>query len=190
MSSRFPGEGWAWSVDDRRVVRLLRAAVIVLLVLGGLAFVARGADRPPDPHFVAAGGNGSVPGFTDVAFRVDRAAGVARCALLADTEEQRAKGLMGRTDLAGRDAMVFRFPTDTSAGFYMRNTPMPLSLGWFDASGRFLGATDMAPCGDRSGCPTYSPPGPYRQAVEVPQGGLGRLGMVAGSRLEVGGPCR
>ena len=44
----------------------------------------------------------------------------------------------------------------------------------------------MPPCGDQPICPTYAADGPYRYALEVPQGGLPRLGIGPGTRLVVG----
>ena len=111
------------------------------------------------------------------------------CALLAETAQQRARGLMGRRDLAGYDAMLFRFEADTTGQFYMRNVPVPLSIAWFAADGRFVSSADMAPCPDMDGCPTYGASGPYRFAVEVLQGGLGSLGIGNGSVLTVNGAC-
>ena len=136
----------------------------------------------------------SVPGFGEVAFKVtpaggDPASAPQFCALLAENEQQRARGLMGRRDLAGYDAMVFRFASDTTGAFYMRNVPVALSIAWFAADGRFVSSTDMAPCPDQEGCPTYAPPEPYRLALEVLKGGLGRLGVAEGSVPTVGGAC-
>ena len=97
---------------------------------------------------------------------------------------------MGRRDLAGYDAMVFRFAADTTSEFYMRNVPVSLSIAWFAADGRYVSSTDMAPCPDMPGCPTYGASGPYRYALEVLQGGLGALGIGDGSVLSVAGACR
>ena len=163
-------------------------AVVVVAILSVIAFLTVGANGPPDPTL------GGVPGFGEVAFQVTAAGGQGTagqfCALLADDEQQRAQGLMGRRDLAGFDAMVFRFDADTAGGFFMRNVPVGLSIAWFGADGRFVAAADMAPCPDQEGCPNYAPPAPYRVAIEVPQGGLGRLGVGDGSVLTVGGACR
>ena len=194
--------------DDQREIRLLRWAVAGLLLSGLLALAARGADGPANPYLRAVSGPasaGSVPtsalppptapgraplaGYTETAFRVAPGPGLTHCALLADTEAKRQRGLMGRRDLAGYDGMLFVFPTDTSRTFYMRNTPIPLSIAWFDANGRFLGGTDMTPCPDRVGCPTYASPRAYRQALEVAKGGLGALGIGAGTHITVGGSC-
>ncbi|MGH9281574.1 MAG: DUF192 domain-containing protein, partial [Acidimicrobiales bacterium] len=131
-------------------------------------------------------------GFGEVAFTVTPAGASPAstfCALLAETAAQRARGLMGRRDLAGYDAMLFRFDADTTSEFYMRNVPVPLSIAWYAADGRFVSSTGMAPCPDRDGCPTYGAAGPYRFALEVLEGGLGRLGVGEGSVLTVGGAC-
>jgi uncharacterized protein len=94
------------------------------------------------------------------------------------------------TDLGGYEGMVFVFDADTDGGFWMRNTPTPLSIAWFDAAGEFVSATDMAPCpDDESDCPVYPPEGTYRFAIEVFQGDLDGLGAGPGSRLRLGGEC-
>ena len=136
----------------------------------------------------------SALGFGQVAFKVvppggNPATTAERCALLAETEQQQARGLMGFRDLAGYDGMLFRFGSDTTGGFYMRNVPVALSIAWFAADGGFVSSTDMAPCPNQDGCPTYAPPEPYRLALEVLQGGLGPLGVAEGSVLAVGGAC-
>lgn len=163
-------------------------AVVMVAVLSIIALLTVGANGPADPTL------GGIPGFGEVAFQVTPAGGQGTagrfCALLADNEQQRAQGLMGRRDLAGFDAMVFRFDADTDGGFYMRDVPVGLSIAWFGADGRFVSATDMAPCPDQDGCPNYPPKAPYRLAIEVLQGGLGRLGVADGSVLTVGGACR
>ncbi len=173
--------------DPSTTYKVLGWAVLVVAVLSFVGFLAVGANGPEDPTL------GGIRGFGETAFQVVPAGGGTAgqyCALLASTEEQRARGLMGRRDLAGFDAMVFVFDADSSGGFYMRNVPVGLSIAWFGADGRFVSAADMASCPDRDGCPTYSPTRPYRQAIEVLRGDLGKLGIAEGSVLTVGGACR
>ena len=135
----------------------------------------------------------SVKGFDEVAVRVRLSAGApaprVMCDLLARTEQQRQKGLMGQRNLAGYDGMVFAFDSDTLTPFHMRSTPLPLSIAWFERHGMFIAAADMAPCADSPQCPVTSPPGPYRVAIEVPQGNLSKLGLIPGATLSIGGPC-
>jgi hypothetical protein len=186
--------------DERREQRLLAWAIAVVFVLGLLAFIAKGANGPADPYLKPAVGNApavavttipvartAVPGFGEVAFRV--ATGPELCALLARTAAQQAQGLMHRTDLAGHVGMLFVFTDDSSESFYMRNTPMPLSIAWFDSAGRFVSSTDMAPCADRSDCPTYAAARAYRYALEVPRGQLTGLGIGPSSTITVGAAC-
>jgi len=179
-------------------VRLLRWAVVGLLVVGGLAFLAVGANGPADPTLKAADGALSLKrtpfgDFAEIGFRIESgsaaAAAAARCALLAETGDQQARGLMNRTDLAGYDGMLFKFASDTTSSFYMKDTPLPLSIAFFDASGAFVSTADMAPCIHMPSCPTYGAARPYRWALEVPQGALPRLAIGPGTRLVAGGPC-
>jgi len=183
--------------------RALNWGVPILVLLGLVAFLLEGADRPADPSFrLGAGsadttvpGRARVPGFGEVVFRVDGtgvlfgsggSVSAERCALLAATASQQSQGLMGRTDLAGYDGMLFRFDSDTQGQFYMKNTLIPLSIAFFDADGRFVSTNDMPPCGDQPVCPTYGPDKPYRYALEVEEGALPSLAIGPGTRLVVG----
>lgn len=137
-----------------------------------------------------------VEGFGEVAFRA-RPVGTPPtgdstefCALLADTEERWRQGLKDRRDLAGYDGMIFKFDRDVDTAFGMRDTPIPLTIAWFDANGVFISRTDMEPCLQRVDCPAYRATRPYRYAIEVPRGGLDRLGIRADTVLDVGGACR
>jgi len=107
------------------------------------------------------------------------------CMLLAESEAQHNRGLMQVTDptLGGYDGMLFRFSEDTNDRFYMRNTPMPLSIAFIASNGEVVSTTDMAPCADTGGCPLYSAAAPYRIAIEVPRGNLVRLGIAPGARV-------
>jgi uncharacterized membrane protein (UPF0127 family) len=88
--------------------------------------------------------------------------------------------------LGGYDGMLFRYDRDATERYWMRNTPMPLSIAWVDASGHLVATADMAPCEDSPDCPSYpesGPPPPYRLAIEVPQGRLPNLGIVEGATI-------
>jgi hypothetical protein len=144
---------------------------------------------------VGAGERTPVPGygFGEVALVVVEPDGTRHvlCVMTAEEAEQRARGLMEVTDesLGGYDGMLFLFPVDSSGGFWMRNTPMPLSIAYLSADGEIVSTSDMEPCEDSSECPSYSADGPYRSALEVPQGRLDDLGVVPGAKLETAGAC-
>jgi len=112
------------------------------------------------------------------------------CLWLAATPDQRQRGLMGVTDLAGKSGMLFGFDEDTQEAFWMFQTVTPLSIAFFDSRGEFVSSTDMAPCtGTSDTCPTYAAAAPYRDAIEVPQGTLSDLGIGAGSAIVDRGAC-
>ncbi len=111
------------------------------------------------------------------------------CLWLAETAEQHQRGLMFVTDpeLGGKAGMLFRFSTDTVTGFWMKNTVLPLSIAYVAADGSIVSTADMAPCPDDAArCPSYAAAGPYRYAIEVPQGRLTDLGVEPGSTVQVG----
>ena len=178
-------------------VKLLRWAIAALLVIGALAFIAVGANGPEDPTLKPAEGQVTlhrVPfgDFAEIGFRIEGGkapATAVRCALLAETAAQQERGLMNRGDIGGYDGMLFRFAEDTDTTFWMNDTPLPLSIAFFDGRGRFVSTADMAPCIHQPTCPTYRAPRPYRYALEVPQGALPRLGIGAGTRLVTTGSC-
>lgn len=107
------------------------------------------------------------------------------CLWVAASVGQRQRGLMGVTDLGPADGMVFVYDGPASGQFWMYGTPMPLSIAFFAADGRFVSSTDMEPCvtGPSADCARYSAAGPYVAAIEVPQGGFAELGIGSGSRL-------
>ncbi|MGY6500797.1 MAG: DUF192 domain-containing protein [Acidimicrobiales bacterium] len=109
---------------------------------------------------------------------------VDRCVLVADSSPLRTQGLQEVTDLAGYDGMLFVFPTDTEAWFWMQNTVLPLSIAFVDAEGHVVSTADMAPCPEAVDCPSYGPAGAYRWALEVPQGRLGDFGLGDGGSFD------
>jgi uncharacterized membrane protein (UPF0127 family) len=191
--------------DERRARQLLWVACVII-GLGLYAFVLRGADQPEDPYILPAASSTTLPevvppgdparvpldGFDEVAVSVQPADGgdlLSWCLLAARTAEQRARGLMQVTDLQGYSGMAFLYDEDVRNGFFMRNTPTPLSIAWIDATGAIVSTVDMVPCEDRDDCPRYDPAGPYRSAIEVFQGRLPDLGIAPGATVLVGGSC-
>jgi uncharacterized membrane protein (UPF0127 family) len=171
----------------------VRRAAWVVLLAAFLAFLVRGANGPQDPS-VSVGNRIPLQGFDDVAFRVTGAKGAMSewCAMLADTNAKREQGLMGQRDLRGYDAMVFRYDSPVKVSFWMKDTLIPLSLAYFGADGHLVSSVDMAPCPpNATSCPSYPPTSAFLDALEVPAGGLARLGIAPASTLSLTGRrCR
>ena len=164
--------------------------IVGLAVLGFLAFLAVGANRPSDPSLQAVGPRTPPPGFGESAFAMTTSRGkTTGCAVLAAAPPQWSEGFMHKRAIPGYDAMIFQFPENRDGAFFNRNVPIELEIAWFNEAGEYVDATRMAPCGDIDSCPLYRPQAPYRTAIETPVGGLTRMGVGAGSKLEVAGQC-
>lgn len=112
--------------------------------------------------------------------------GTELCVLLADTEELRQRGLMEVSDLGPFDGMLFAYADTSTGGYWMRDTPMPLSIAWISPDGEVVATADMDPCLDTEAtCPTHAPGAAYLWAVEVPQGGLAEVGLDDGAAVDV-----
>jgi uncharacterized membrane protein (UPF0127 family) len=103
---------------------------------------------------------------------------------IAETPEARQRGLMGRTSLDEDAGMLFVWPADASSSFFMKDTPLPLSIAFISADGVVLRILDMDPC-SADPCPLYDPRTTYRMALEVRQGSFTRWGVREGDRVRV-----
>lgn len=109
------------------------------------------------------------------------------CLLSAISQVQRERGLMEVDDpkLGGYDGMLFEYPHEVQSSFWMRNTPMPLSIAYFDETGSMVSRTDMTPCGDSSRCPPYPPGAAFKFALEMPQGRFPSVGIRRTARIVI-----
>lgn len=104
---------------------------------------------------------------------------------IAETTEARSYGLMFRKALSDTAGMLFVFTEDARWGFWMKNTLIPLSIGFIDKSWTLLEVLDMAvPADPQTGpWPIYEPSVAYRYALEVNQGFFKKNGIGPGARL-------
>lgn len=142
------------------------AALVVLAPLAGLpgAAAQSSEDRSPQP---------TLP-------RVELSAGihVIRAEVAADPGT-RARGLMFREKLGRNEGMLFVFERKEAHCFWMRNTPLPLSIAFVEDDGTIVNIADMKPRSDDSHCPAR----PVRYALEMEQGWFAKRGVAAGARL-------
>lgn len=105
---------------------------------------------------------------------------------VASTVETRSYGLMFRKALDENAGMLFVFEQNGKWGFWMKDTLVPLSIGFIDKQWRLLEIQDMAVAVDpQTGpWPIYEPKAAYRYALEVNQGYFQRKGITPGARLE------
>ena len=100
---------------------------------------------------------------------------------LAVTPEQRRQGLMFRERLGEREGMLFVFDDEQTVSFWMRDTPLPLSIAFIDARGVIVHVADMEPYSEAPVPSRY----PVRYALEVNKGALERAGIEVGDLVEL-----
>lgn len=125
-----------------------RLAIVLLLALTACS----GGDPAPD--------DGRVRGTLD---------GVRLVLEVADTEQERAVGLMRRTSVPDGTGMVFRYDAPTEGRFYMFDVPIPLRAV-FVRDGKVVFNVVMPPCENGvapQDCPTYGPDGQFDTVVET-----------------------
>jgi uncharacterized membrane protein (UPF0127 family) len=107
-------------------------------------------------------------------------AGIHRIrAEVADSPEERARGLMLRKSLQANSGMLFVFENTAQHCFWMKNTLIPLTIAFLDNDGAIVTLTDMQPHDEASNCPAK----PIRYALEMDQGWFKGKGIKTGDRL-------
>jgi uncharacterized protein len=104
------------------------------------------------------------------------AAGQKLSVEVARTESEREHGLMGRKSLGEREGMLFVFDRDQKLAFWMKDTPLPLSIAFLSAEGKIIQITDMQPFDETVIRSRLS----ARYALEMRQGAFISLGIREG----------
>ncbi len=99
---------------------------------------------------------------------------------VADDPLERQMGLMFREELGADAAMLFIYPDERERSFWMKNTPLPLSIAYLDATGLIVHIADMQPL-DVTPVPSRHA---VRFALEVNQGWFEQHGVTTGQRLD------
>jgi uncharacterized membrane protein (UPF0127 family) len=99
---------------------------------------------------------------------------------LANTDAQRAKGLMFRKKLPEGQGMLFDFGHDQDVAMWMKNTYIPLDMLFIRSDGRILRiAENTMPLSTR----IIPSGGPVRAVLEVIGGTAQKLGIAPGDRV-------
>jgi uncharacterized membrane protein (UPF0127 family) len=98
---------------------------------------------------------------------------------VAATDESRAYGLMNRAALLPDHGMLFVFERQDVQCFWMKNTPLPLSIAFIDSNGIILNVADMQAQSESVHCPV----GPILFALEMEQGWFAQNKIKAGQKV-------
>lgn len=97
--------------------------------------------------------------------------------LLAETKAQQARGLTGKTSIP--TGMLFSFQKEGNLMFWMKDTPMDLSVGFFDSQGLLFKIKDM----QANSTNYHFSLKKALNALELEQGEFQKLGLSVGSVL-------
>lgn len=145
------------------MVKLLRKPLVLVAVLTAVMAVAalwpRAQYRPPSGKARLSIGQASVV-----------------VEVVSDPRDL-TRGLMGRRQLPEDAGMLFVLPTPGRYCMWMKDTPIPLSVAFIDASGRIVNIETMQPLSLENHCSS----GPSLYALEVNTGWFDRHGVQAGA---------
>jgi uncharacterized protein len=100
---------------------------------------------------------------------------------IADTPEQRSKGMMFRTELASGRAMLFDFGKERPIAMWMKNTRVALDMIFIRADGSVVGfKKDAVP----ESTAVISPKFPALAVLETVAGTAERIGLEVGDKVE------
>lgn len=98
---------------------------------------------------------------------------------VAATPKSRSLGLMHRQSLPPDTGMLFVFERTGQPCFWMKNTPLPLSIAFIDDNGAIVNMADMQPNTRDNHCPVA----PIRYALEMQQGWFKDKGIQPGDTV-------
>jgi len=99
---------------------------------------------------------------------------------VAQSQAERQIGLMHRRTMPVNDGMLFVFEGPQLHCFWMKNTPLPLSIAFLADDGRIVNIEDMRANTEDSHCPKSK----IRYALEMNQGWFAKRGIKPGMKID------
>lgn len=106
---------------------------------------------------------------------------------IAEKPPQHERGLMFVTKLGEDEGMLFIFPNEETRFFWMKNTMIDLSIGFFDKNRTLIDVQEMK-SGQNvpdSSLPSYASAQPAKYALEMNKGWFDKNKIKIGSKLKV-----
>ena len=106
---------------------------------------------------------------------------------IADTQEKRSQGLMYRKKLPSNAGMLFIFDKESIQNFWMKNTFIDLTIGFFDKSRVLIDMQDMDGVKSilQKDIPRASSKFPAKFALEVNKGWFKKNGIKLGQKFSL-----
>jgi uncharacterized protein len=111
--------------------------------------------------------------------------GIELVADLAETNEQRTKGLSVKDALAEKEAMLFVFDTAQEHPFWMKDMKFPIDIIWMDSNKIVVHVEhNLQPCSFDGFCQTYKPNKDALYVIETMAGFAKDHNIVEGTRFD------
>ncbi|MGR9051628.1 MAG: DUF192 domain-containing protein [Gammaproteobacteria bacterium] len=104
---------------------------------------------------------------------------------IADTANERARGLMYRTRLAPDAGMLFVFSGQAVRGVWMKNTLLPLDILFLSSAGKIVSWLKNVPPCVTDPCEVYHSAGPVSYMLEVNAGAIDRWALRPGDKVSL-----
>ena len=103
---------------------------------------------------------------------------------IADTPSLQKKGLMHRESIPENHGMLFVYQKPQELCFWMKNTKIPLSIGFFNSAKKLTQVEEMSPQeNDSSPLPLIKSKVPCKYALEMPQGWFKKNNISLGDKF-------
>ncbi|HPW32907.1 MAG TPA: DUF192 domain-containing protein [Arenimonas sp.] len=105
---------------------------------------------------------------------------------VADSFEERERGLMFRDELAKDNGMLFIHDNEETQAYWMKNTHIPLDILYFNKDRKLVSAQERVPAcsaGDR--CPPYASEGAALYVLELNAGSVELYKIQAGDEMKI-----
>lgn len=104
---------------------------------------------------------------------------------VAETEVQHQHGLMFRKELAPDHGMIFIFKNEETRNFWMKNTFVDLSIGFFNKNKELIDIQEMQSVKTLVEQPkTYQSKGPAQYVLEMPKNWFKKKNIKKGAKFE------
>jgi len=104
---------------------------------------------------------------------------------LAQTPEEKNKGLGGRENLADDEGMLFIFKEKTTPSFWMKDMNFPLDIIWLDDNIIVDISQNIQPHKNNQNLPVYRPSQAVNYVLEVNAGYVNKNNIKTGDRAEI-----
>lgn len=105
---------------------------------------------------------------------------------IADTNEERNRGLMFRDTLEKNTGMLFIHDSEQPQAYWMKNTLIPLDILYFNKERKLISAQErVPPCSAGDRCPPYPSDGAALYVLELNAGSVELFKIEPGEELKI-----